>query len=375
MNKKIFALSISLLFSSFIQSDDLYLLTNGSKVITNEIVKSLESGLFSLNDIKMLSSEERAVCSEEETCIDAIRKKNSKAKVIKFDIYRSDTNSEIFITLINLEDSRIEINDYIDCDNCSTIDLIKVINSHEIKNTYFGHTLFNEKFSYSEIYDNSELITLNLISTPPSKIFMGGEVIGISPLDISSKKNTKINVEFIDINHKKLSKSIKFDKNRVLEFTLVPIVGSVLIKSTPSKADIFINGKKQGRTPKEIKNIKLTEQINIELALKDHITEEISFRPKSESKETINVDLEKGQGFIKIDHDGSSEKIFVYVDGTLMGSLSNYRNDTLVLDAGKNKIRLVQGEVKRDEDFVIKMDAFETWKVSFVESVEVSISF
>jgi hypothetical protein len=375
MNKKIFALSISLLFSSFIHSEDVYLLTNSSKVITNEITKSLQSGLFSSSDIKILSSEEKAMCIKEETCIDSVRKKDSKAKIIKFDVYKGDIDSEIFITLINLENSKIEISDYIDCDDCSTIELIKAINSHEIKNSYFAHSLFNERFDYAETSDNSELITLNLVSTPPSKIFIGGKVFGVSPLDISAKKNTKINVDFIDINHKKLNKSIRFDKNKVIEYALVPIVGSVLIKSAPSKADIFINGKKQGRTPKEIKNIKLTETINIELSLKDHITEELSFRPKSESKETINVDLEKGQGFIKIDHDGSSEKIFVYVDGSLKGPLSNYRNDTLVLEAGKNKIRLVQGDVKRDEDFIIKIDAFETWKVSFVESVEVSISF
>ena len=130
MNKKIFAFSISLLFSPFIHSDDVYLLTNSSKVITNEIVKNLQSGLFSSNNIKMLSSEESVICLEEETCIDTIRKKNSKAKVIKFDVYKGNINSEIFITLINLEDSKIEINDYINCDDCSTIDLINVINSH-----------------------------------------------------------------------------------------------------------------------------------------------------------------------------------------------------------------------------------------------------
>lgn len=363
------------MLASFIQSEDVYLLTNAPKVVTNEIIKSLQTGLFSSKDIKMLSSEESALCIEEKKCIDAIRKKNSKGKVIKFDIYKGDINSEIFITLVNLESSIIELNDYINCNDCSTIELIQAIKTHDIKNSYFAYTLFNEKFNYLEIFDNSELITLSLISSPPSNIFMMGEVIGISPLDISAKKNTKVNLDFIDINHKKLNKSVRFDKNRVLEYNLVPIVGSVLIRSTPSKADIFVNGKKQGRTPKELKNIKLTETINIELALKDYITEELSFRPKTDSKETINVDLEKGQGFIKINHDGSSEKILVYVDGNLKGTLSNYRNDTLVLEAGKNNIRLIQGDVKRDEDFVIKIDAFETWKVSFVESVEVSISF
>jgi hypothetical protein len=216
---------------------------------------------------------------------------------------------------------------------------------------------------------------MKFVSTPPANIFIQGQEVGISPLELSAKKNTKIEVEFIEINHKKLKKSLRFDKNRKHIYELVPIVGSVLLKSTPSRADIYINGKKQGRTPKEIKNIKLTEIINIELILKNYISEEISFKPKTESKEIINIDLEKGQGFVKINHDGESKKISVYVNGVLEGPLSNYKNDTLVLDAGKNKIDLVQDDVERNESFEVEMDAFETWKVSFVESVEVSISF
>ena len=69
------------MLASFIQSEDVYLLTNAPKVITNEIIKSLQTGLFSSKDIKMLSSEESALCIEEKKCIDAIRKKNSKCSL------------------------------------------------------------------------------------------------------------------------------------------------------------------------------------------------------------------------------------------------------------------------------------------------------
>jgi|TARA_B110000879_G_scaffold140115_1_gene182508 hypothetical protein len=376
MNKKIFILSISLLFTSITQSEDFYLLTNAPKVITNAITKSLETGSFSAIDLKILSDEEMKLCSQEESCIDAIRKKNSKAKILKFDISRGDLNSEVFITLINLGTSQIELNDYINCSRCSTIELIGAITSHNIKDTHFAHALFNKKFNYADISSgNDDLITMKFVSTPPANIFIQGQEVGISPLELSAKKNTKIEVEFIEINHKYLKKSLRFDKNREYVYELVPIVGSVLLKSTPSRADIYINGKKQGRTPKEIKNIKLTEIINIELNLKNYISEEISFKPKTESKEVININLEKGQGFVKINHDGDSKKIFVYVNGIRKGLLSNYKNDTLVLDAGKNKIDLVQDDVKRDESFEVEIDAFETWKVSFVDSVEVSISF
>jgi len=376
MNKKIFILSIFLLFTSITQSEGFYLLSNAPKVITNAITKSLETGSFSAIDLKILSDEEMKLCSQEESCIDAIRQKNSKAKILKFDISKGDLSSEVFITLINLETSQIELNDYINCARCSTIELIGAITSHNIKDSHFAYALFNKKFNYDDVSSgNDNLITMKFVSTPTAKIFMQGREIGNTPFELSAKKNTKIDLEFIEINHKKLKKSLRFDKNREYVYELVPIVGSVLLKSTPSRADIYINGKKQGRTPKEIKNIKLTEIINIELILKNYISEEISFKPKTESKEIINIDLEKGQGFVKINHDGESKKISVYVNGVLEGPLSNYKNDTLVLDAGKNKIDLVQDDVERNESFEVEMDAFETWKVSFVESVEVSISF
>jgi|TARA_B110000259_G_C13981383_1_gene388769 hypothetical protein len=51
--------------------------------------------------------------------------------------------------------------------------------------------------------------------------------------------------------------------------------------------------------------------------------------------------------------------VFVYVNGVLGGLLSNYKNGTLVLDAGKNKIDLVQDDVKRNESFEVEMDVFE----------------
>ena len=113
MNKKIFILSIFLLFTSITQSEGFYLLSNAPKVITNAITKSLETGSFSAIDLKILSDEEMKLCSQEESCIDAIRKKNSKAKILKFDISKGDLSSEVFITLINLETSQIELNDYI----------------------------------------------------------------------------------------------------------------------------------------------------------------------------------------------------------------------------------------------------------------------
>ena len=125
-----------------------------------------------------------------------------------------------------------------------------------------------------------------------------------------------------------------------LNFDLVPIQGSLYLTSSPSRANIFIDGKSFGKTPKEIKKIKLTDSIKITLKLDNFIDQEILFRPQSEKRENQNIKLERGQGFLKIMHDGDSEKIIVYSNNILLGKLSKYRNDTIVLDAGKNEIKL-----------------------------------
>ena len=125
----------------------------------------------------------------------------------------------------------------------------------------------------------------------------------------------------------------------------------------------------------EISKIKLTESIKITLKLADHVDEEIYFQPKSEKTEKQNVKLNKGQGFLRIKHDGDSEKIIVFSNNKLLGPLSKYRNDTIVLDAGKNNVKLIQDDVKKEQSFKISIDAFEDWEVTFVESVDINISF
>ena len=111
------------------------------------------------------------------------------------------------------------------------------------------------------------------------------------------------------------------------------------------------------------------------MQLEDHIDEEIYFKPKSEKRESQNVKLNKGQGFLRIKHDGDSERIMVFSNNNFLGTLSKFRNDTIVLDAGRNNVRLVQDDVKKEQSFKISIDAFEDWEVTFVESVDINISF
>jgi sulfur transfer complex TusBCD TusB component (DsrH family) len=375
MSNKIYLISF-LFFASFVTSKDYYVITNVTSSLNSIIVNAASKSILSGNQTKTLTDEDLIACVEENTCIEKVMALDQRAYLLKIDLI-ADQQNELFITLIDLENKMIESSEMLPCYDCSTLELLGELSSFKLGNNYTSPSLVKKSlgFQYKKTEALDDIITLDLISNPPSAIFIDNENIGTSPLQISAEKKTQINVSFIDINHKKLNKKIKFDKNKILNFDLVPIQGSLYLTSSPSRANIFIDGKSFGKTPKEIKKIKLTDSIKITLKLDNFIDQEILFRPQSEKRENQNIKLERGQGFLKIMHDGDSEKIIVYSNNILLGKLSKYRNDTIVLDAGKNEIKLIQGDVKKEKNFKIIIDEFEDWDVTFVESVDINISF
>lgn len=375
MSNKIYLISF-LFFASFVTSKDYYVITNVTSSLNSIIVNAASKSILSGNQTKTLTDEDLIACVEENTCIEKVMALDQRAYLLKIDLI-ADQQNELFITLIDLENKMIESSEMLPCYDCSTLELLGELSSFKLGNNYTSPSLVKKSlgFQYKKTEALDDIITLDLISNPPSAIFIDNKNIGTSPLQISAEKKTQINVSFIDINHKKLNKKIKFDKNKILNFDLVPIQGSLYLTSSPSRANIFIDGKSFGKTPKEIKKIKLTDSIKITLKLDNFIDQEILFRPQSEKRENQNIKLERGQGFLKIMHDGDSEKIIVYSNNILLGKLSKYRNDTIVLDAGKNDIKLIQGDVKKEKNFKIIIDEFEDWDVTFVESVDINISF
>lgn len=375
MSNKIYLISF-LFFASFVTSKDYYVITNVTSSLNSIIVNAASKSILSGNQTKTLTDEDLIACVEENTCIEKVMALDQRAYLLKIDLI-ADQQNELFITLIDLENKMIESSEMLPCYDCSTLELLGELSSFKLGNNYTSPSLVKKSlgFQYKKTEALDDIITLDLISNPPSAIFIDNKNIGTSPLQISAEKKTQINVSFIDINHKKLNKKIKFDKNKILNFDLVPIQGSLYLTSSPSRADIFIDGKSFGKTPKEIKKIKLTDSIKITLKLDNFIDQEILFRPQSEKRENQNIKLERGQGFLKIMHDGDSEKIIVYSNNILLGKLSKYRNDTIVLDAGKNDVKLIQGDVKKEKNFKIIIDEFEDWDVTFVESVDINISF
>ena len=368
---------ISLLcVSAFAQTKEYYVITNDTSNLNTIILDSLSKGPLKGKSIKNLSQEDLVSCTQEDTCIEKVSSINPSAKVIKIDFYKEPENI-LFITQIDLATKLVESSNSIPCNNCSTLALLGELQKYKLGEGYDSPSLLKNfsAYKYKSPSLPDKLISINLTTNPPSSIFINNKNMGTSPIELSAEVNEQIEVSFLDINHKRLNKKIKFNKNQSLSFDLTPIEGSLYLKSIPPKASVFVNGKSLGKTPKEIKKIKLTESVNITLKLDNYIEQEFTFKPRSENRETQTIELERGIGFLRVKHDGDPAKIIVYSNDKLLGPLAKFANDTIVLEAGKNKVKLVQGEVSKEETFDIKMDNFLDWEVTFVESVEISISF
>ena len=368
---------ISLLcVSAFAQTKEYYVITNDTSNLNTIILDALSKGPLKGKSIKNLSQEDLVSCTQEDTCIEKVSSINPSAKVIKIDFYKEPENI-LFITQIDLATKLIESSNSIPCNNCSTLALLGELQKYRLREGYDSPSLLKNfsAYKYKSPSLPDKLISINLTTNPPSSIFINNKNMGTSPIELSAEVNEQIEVSFLDINHKRLNKKIKFNKNQSLSFDLTPIEGSLYLKSIPPKASVFVNGKSLGKTPKEIKKIKLTESVNITLKLDNYIEQEFTFKPRSENRETQTIELERGIGFLRVKHDGDPAKIIVYSNDKLLGPLAKFANDTIVLEAGKNKVKLIQGEVSKEETFDIKMDNFLDWEVTFVESVEISISF
>ena len=385
--KKIYKLQLLGLcfFLSTLWSEDYFIITNAPKSISIALSKAAETGLLKDEKIRRLAIEEKKNCIEDNNCLDKIISISPKGFVLKVDYYENASSKEIFLTLLNLSTKTIDINNHIKCPNCSSFELIDKLGNHKLSDSdessySLTRPSYNFKYATTDNLIGKDLIPITLRSTPPANVFIKNRSIGMSPIEISGNRNQKIDVQFIDINHKKLTKSVTFKKARELNFKLIPLTTSLSLVSNPSKAKIYINNKSKGYTPKIIKDIKLTDSLDISLQLEDYIPEEFTFSPSSESQETLSYKLEKGIGFIRIKHDSDSKDISVFINDEPQGFLSGFNNNTIVIEAGKNRVKLVKGigkndSVERIKDFRITMDEYSDWETAFVDSVDISISF
>ena len=377
-------LLLLLSLNTALYAEEYVIVSDTPSSISKIILKVIEKDLLPKQITLPFPLEEQNDCLKNENCIEKVSLLYPQAVLFKLDLMESVNKKEVFLTLLDLKNKEVVKTNYINCSECSLLEIIDQIksldplNKNKNENTNYSLLRNPNVFKYPSIETNiNDLKSIKLSTTPQSEVFLKGISIGQTPLEISGTKKQKIKVSFVDINHKKLEKTLSFKKASSFNYELNPIVTSLSLTSSPSRANVYIDGKNIGRTPKVIKKIKLTETLNIKLELENYLDEQITFTPRKEEEEDdLKVNLIRGQGFLRIKHDSDSSKVSVFINKDNSPKiLQNYNNGTIVLNAGRNNVVLKKGDVVRKKSFDIKIDEFEDWQVEFVDSVDISISF
>jgi len=375
-------LFLAILLGINLKAEEYVVVSDLPSDFNNIVLDIVQKELLQDRIVLPFSIEDQENCLINENCLEEVNSLYPQAILLKLNLIDADLNKEVFITLLDLKNKKVLNSKYIDCFNCSRLDIIAEIKNINVfikdEKDIGSYSLIRNphNFSYPSKVLDAKLESVSLTTTPPSEVFINGMSIGQTPLQISGSRDKKVNVSFINIHHKRLIKSLSFRKSADLKFDLIPIVASLSLSSSPSKANLYVNGKRMGKTPKVIQKIKLTDTLDIRLELENHLVERLTYSPNREGKEKLNVNLTKGQGFLRVKHDSDSSKINVFINNDKTSTtLNDYNNGTIVLDAGRNNIMLQKGDVTRKESFDIKIDEYMDWEVAFVDSVDISISF
>ena len=375
-------LFLSIFLGSYLHAEEYVVVSDLPSDFNNIVLKIVQTELLQDKIVLPFSIEDQENCLENENCLEKVNSLYPQAVLLKLNLHDTDLSKEVFITLLDLKNKKVLNTKYLDCFNCSRLDLIaeiknlNVFNKSEKDSGSYNLLRSPHNFSYPSKVLDTKLESVSLTTTPSSEVFINGKSIGQTPLQISGTKDKKVNISFINIHHKRLVKSVSFRKSADFKFKLIPIVTSLSLSSSPSKANLYVNGKKIGRTPKVIQKIKLTDMLDIRLELENYLVERLTYSPDKEGKDNLNVNLTRGQGFLRVKHDTDATKVNVFINKDKNPtSLAEYNNGTIVLDAGSNNITLQKGDVVRKESFDIKIDEYQDWEVAFVDSVDISISF
>ena len=200
--------------------------------------------------------------------------------------------------------------------------------------------------------------TINFESEPTeAMILLDGEKIGETPKTLAGIKTGMHEVEMQKDGYAPWNKTIKIKAGREYAFTaeLQGRKGSLMIISNPSNATIYIEGKKSGRTPEVITELK-PGNYSVEVKLDGYQTwsENADIVPGKETN--LKAVLQTKPGSIIINSKPSDAKIII--DGNEVGTTP----ETIDIECGDHIVELMVGgygvwsenvEVKANKKFYL----------------------
>jgi len=200
---------------------------------------------------------------------------------------------------------------------------------------------------------------VNITTNPAADIFIDGEQRASGAFDDILRKG----VHTIEVKKDKYySQTKKIDMKagvtETLPFTLLPINGSLSITSSPPDAEIFIEGKSYGFTPKIIPEI-IIGTYEITLKKEGYATIKTTAEVKENERTKVDEDL---SNFKEITIKSNPAGALLFLNGKNQGTTST----KLTTNFGKNSIRLSKSGYNDFEDTFTVSEQQSTYSFTLV---------
>ncbi|MFQ5686313.1 MAG: PEGA domain-containing protein, partial [Candidatus Scalindua sp.] len=191
-----------------------------------------------------------------------------------------------------------------------------------------------------------------MIDSEPSnaKVYLDGKEVGTTPVTVTDLKPGKHTLEIKKARYEIWRESIETEADAVKTLTAVLQIktGTIIMKSRPSKAMIFLDGKEVGITPDIIRSIDPgTHEVEIRLDGHEVWRERLSVVAGKEK--ALTAVLQVKTGALVIDSEPANARI--YLDGDKIGTTPN-------------TFRYI---VPGTHEVEVRMDGYEIWR----ESIEI----
>ena len=191
-----------------------------------------------------------------------------------------------------------------------------------------------------------------MIDSEPSnaKIYLDGKDVGTSPETVTDLKPGKHTLEIKKARYKVWRESIETEADAVKTLTAVlhTKAGSIIMKSRPSKAKIFLDGKEVGITPDIIRSIEPgTHEVEIRLEGYEIWRERLNV--VADKEKALTAELQVKTGALVINSEPTNARI--YLDGDKVGTTPN-------------TLRYI---IPGTHEVEVRMDGYEIWR----ESIEI----
>ena len=194
---------------------------------------------------------------------------------------------------------------------------------------------------------------ISITTSPDADIYLDGKLVGsetFNDIVISGIHTIEVKKEKYYTTTRKID--LQVGKKEQIDIELKPITGTLSIMTTPPKAEIYINGKRKGISPKIISDLQIGDY-ELKLSKEEYADYKETVLIKENKKTTVNKELNNAIE-VRITSDPSDAEIII--NGENKGKTPK----NLSLPIGGNSIKLIKKEyVDLQEKFRVSKDKLE----------------